>query len=93
MSEQNAGKGTCLEQFFYGTVTVGERGQVVVPAKARRDFGIETGDHLLILGHPTKNGLMLCKVDAIRSFLTNMIENLDSIEAAAVSSTSEQEEA
>ncbi len=28
---------------FYGAVTVGERGQVVIPAQARRDHGIEPG--------------------------------------------------
>lgn len=29
---------------FYGAVTVSERGQIVVPAEARRDFSIQPGD-------------------------------------------------
>jgi len=70
-----------VEQFFYGSVTVGERGQVVIPAKARRDYGIECGDQLLIMGHPTKNGLMIAKVDAIRAFLSKMIDDLKFIES------------
>ena len=35
---------------FFGAVTVGERGQIVVPKKARELFHIEPGDQLLILG-------------------------------------------
>jgi len=35
---------------FYGSVTVSERGQIVIPVDARRDFGIRTGDKLLIFG-------------------------------------------
>lgn len=35
---------------FYGTITVSERGQVVIPAEARSDFHIEVGDKLLVFG-------------------------------------------
>jgi AbrB family looped-hinge helix DNA binding protein len=35
---------------FYGSITVSDRGQIVIPAEARRDFGIEVGDKLLVLG-------------------------------------------
>ena len=35
---------------FYGSVTVSERGQIVIPAEARRDFNIKAGDKLLALG-------------------------------------------
>ena len=35
---------------FYGSVTVSERGQVVIPADARKDFNIRTGDRLLVFG-------------------------------------------
>lgn len=35
---------------FYGSVTVSERGQIVIPADARKDFNIKTGDKLLVLG-------------------------------------------
>ncbi|MFA5113808.1 MAG: AbrB/MazE/SpoVT family DNA-binding domain-containing protein [Candidatus Margulisiibacteriota bacterium] len=38
-----------MEGIFYDTVTVGERGQVVIPAKARRDFKIKAGDKLVVL--------------------------------------------
>ena len=35
---------------FYGSVTVSERGQVVIPADVRKDFNIRTGDRLLVFG-------------------------------------------
>lgn len=35
---------------FFGTVTVGKRGQIVIPHDARKLFKISTGDKLLILG-------------------------------------------
>ena len=35
---------------FYGSVTVSERGQIVIPTTARKDFGIKTGDKLLVFG-------------------------------------------
>jgi AbrB family looped-hinge helix DNA binding protein len=35
---------------FYGSVTVSERGQIAIPVSARKDFGIKTGDKLLVFG-------------------------------------------
>ncbi len=93
--DKNSRDGAGQEQFFYGSVTVGERGQVVIPAKARRDYNIENGDQLLIMGHPSKHGLMMLKVEAIREFLTVMTESLkefDSGHAMALSASPEGEE-
>lgn len=69
-------EGRRLTDLFYGTVTVGERGQIVIPAKARRDLDIETGDKLLIMGRTKKPGLMLCKIDALREMVTEYMEGL-----------------
>ena len=33
----------------YGTVTVGERGQVVIPAKLRQSYKLKPGDKLLVI--------------------------------------------
>jgi len=35
---------------FYGSVTVGERGQIVLPSKLRKEFEIKAGDKILVLG-------------------------------------------
>jgi AbrB family looped-hinge helix DNA binding protein len=49
---------------FYGAITVSDRGQIVIPAEARRDFKIEVGDKLLVLGD-LKQGLALIKASTL----------------------------
>ena len=76
-----------LERNFYGAATVGERGQVVIPADARKKFGIHSGDKVLVMGHPGGAGIMLCKIDCIRAFL----EELKRIESAAAAAVQEHD--
>ncbi len=47
-------------KYFFGSVKVGERGQIVIPLKARETFGIEAKDNLYIFGELNK-GLGLAK--------------------------------
>ncbi|MFI6866599.1 AbrB/MazE/SpoVT family DNA-binding domain-containing protein [Nocardia sp. NPDC050406] len=63
---------------FYGAVTVSERGQVVIPAQARRDHGIEPGDKLLVLGDP-EQGLALMKLEVLLRNLQGSSELLQQI--------------
>lgn len=49
---------------IFGTVTVGERGQIVIPKKAREIFKIKSGDSLLVLGDENQGGLALIEADA-----------------------------
>jgi len=58
-----------LAEYFFGTVTVGERGQVVIPAEARRQFGVESGDKLLVFSHPMSHWFCMVKIDAAREFM------------------------
>lgn len=51
---------------FYGTVTVSDRGQVVIPAEARRDLGIAVGDKLLVFGD-LEFGLAFGRADDVLS--------------------------
>ena len=45
---------------LFGVVTVGEKGQIVIPAKARKVFDISAGDRLVILGDE-EQGLAIIK--------------------------------
>jgi len=78
-----------LEQNFYGAATVGERGQVVIPADARKKFGIHPGDKVLVMGHPAGSGILLCKIDSIRDVFSSLLEELRRIEST-VAETEEQ---
>lgn len=75
-----ATKSNSIGNRFFGTATVGERGQIVVPAEARKRYGIETGDKLLIMGTPSGNALMLFKIDTLREIATKMQEDLQRAE-------------
>lgn len=35
---------------IFGVVKVGDKGQIVIPAKARKIFDIQPGDNLIVLG-------------------------------------------
>ncbi len=43
---------------MFGVVTVGDKGQIVIPVRARRIFSIKPGDQLMVLGEEGK-GLAL----------------------------------
>ncbi len=59
---------------FYGSTIVGERGQVVIPAEARRDMGITPATKLLVLGSPHKGILILAKAEYVTTFLTKITD-------------------
>ena len=48
---------------LFGLVTVGEKGQIVIPAKARKTFDISAGDRLVVLGDESQ-GMALIKSDS-----------------------------
>ena len=52
-------------KYIFGTVKVGERGQIVIPKEARTRFAIEPGDTLLILGDE-ETGIIVTKPDVLR---------------------------
>lgn len=42
----------------YGSATVGERGQIVIPADVRRSFSIKPGDKLIVFAKSEMIGLI-----------------------------------
>jgi AbrB family looped-hinge helix DNA binding protein len=79
-----------LEKLFYGSVTVGERGQVVIPADARKTFRIEPGDKLLVFRHPHHPGLVLARVDDVQALLTEVQQMTDALSELAGKATEEE---
>lgn len=47
---------------IFGVVTVGDKGQIVIPAKARKVFSINPGDQMVVLGDEAQ-GIALLKSD------------------------------
>ena len=63
-SDENFGLGVPPKgKHLFGLVTVGDKGQIVIPAKARKIFDISAGDRLLVLGDEGQ-GIAIVKADS-----------------------------
>lgn len=60
---------------IFGTVKVGERGQVVIPKEAREIFNINRGDTLLVLGDE-EQGLAIVKADVMKEIALKIFTGL-----------------
>jgi AbrB family looped-hinge helix DNA binding protein len=79
MKSQSDKRGYSKVHCFYGTATVGERGQIVIPAEAREELGFQAGDKLLVMKHPLHAGLMVFKIEAAQEFLAEVQASFDSL--------------
>lgn len=60
------------EKHLFGTVRVGEKGQIVIPKQAREIFGILPRDQLVVLGDE-ETGLALMKNDTFLAVISDAI--------------------
>lgn len=67
-----------MKQSFCGMTTLGEKGQVVVPAEARKKMQLEKGEKLLVLSFD-ENTLILSKVKGLEDFAVHLSEQLSGI--------------
>lgn len=58
-------------RYAFGTVKVGEKGQIVIPAKARKIFGIRPGDNLIVLGDEAQ-GIAILREEDFFKFVQNI---------------------
>jgi AbrB family looped-hinge helix DNA binding protein len=66
---------------LYGSVKVGERGQIVVPQDARVELGLRTGDKLLAFGGPFgANAIVLIKEESFSSILAEISRKMSGLE-------------
>ena len=69
-----------FEDAFYGSATVGDRGQIVIPAEARQELGIHPGDKVLIMRHPIHQGLLVFQLNSVKEFLDEFSAQVQRIE-------------
>lgn len=48
---------------IYGAVTVNDKGQIVIPSEARKEFGIEPDAKLVVFGWGSRKVLFLMNAD------------------------------
>ena len=74
-SEESLGLGLPPKgKHLFGVVTVGDKGQIVIPAKARKLFGIAAGDRLVVLGDE-EQGLAILKEERNLAF-SEVVRNM-----------------
>jgi AbrB family looped-hinge helix DNA binding protein len=61
---------------LFGIVTVGDKGQIVIPAKARKLFDISAGDQLVVLGDEGQ-GLAIIKAQSFLA-MADAVRNMNS---------------
>jgi AbrB family looped-hinge helix DNA binding protein len=69
---------------FFGSTTVGERGQIVLPADLRKKFKINAGDKLIVIGVSGKEEkrterVMLLKAQVLNELVEGMEEHKKAI--------------
>lgn len=64
---------------FYGTATVGTKGQIVIPAEAREELEIKENDKLVVIRAPHGHGFVVLKADAFEKFLNKMRDDFGSM--------------
>jgi len=80
MKSLNQGYCSNFSESFFGTATIGERGQIVIPAEARAELDMHPGEKVLIMRHPVHPGLTLFKLEAVREFLDEFAAGIARIE-------------
>ncbi len=68
MTQESEGK------YIFGVVKVGDKGQVVIPRDARKQYDIKPGDALLVLGD--QRGMALLKTEVFQAAIDQAMEGL-----------------
>ncbi len=63
-------------EYIFGICKVNEKGQIVIPKEARKVFGIEAGDSLVMLGQEGK-GIALVKAEVFGDFAEEVFKDGD----------------
>lgn len=57
---------------FYGSATVGTKGQIVIPAEAREELKLAEGEKLIVLRDPHAGGLIILKAEMLETMMEQM---------------------
>jgi len=64
---------------MYGTATVGERGQISIPADARRELSINSGDKVVVFGNKLNGAVIILKADVFEDFVDFFMKKLNKL--------------
>jgi AbrB family looped-hinge helix DNA binding protein len=78
-------------KYIFGTVKVGDRGQIVIPKEARDLFKIKPGDTLLVMGDK-KKGIAISKISKLKEFALSILSGINNKEELLKQLDDEEEE-
>ena len=61
---------------FWGSATVGTKGQIVIPAEARQALEMKEGDKLLIVSSANSGTLVVVKPDVLEKHMQRVQTNI-----------------
>lgn len=66
---------------IYGSVTLGARGQVVIPMKARKELKIKPGDNLIVMSGPPGRKEMISFIPSehVAQFLQHFEQHISAL--------------
>lgn len=67
------------EKKLFGTATVGSKGQVVIPADAREELGIEPGDRLYVIGSVNKKFVGFIKEEQFQELVEHFADTVEKL--------------
>jgi AbrB family looped-hinge helix DNA binding protein len=59
---------------FYGSATVGAKGQIVIPADARSAMQIKEGDKVVVVRGPREGSIVVFRVDSFEKLIAKATE-------------------
>lgn len=57
---------------FYGSATVGAKGQIVIPAEARAAMQIEPGNKVVVVKGPREGSIIVFRVDSFDGLMAKI---------------------
>lgn len=64
---------------FWGSATVGSKGQIVIPAEAREGLDIKEGDKLLIISPANSESIVAVKPDVLEQRMKHVQTNINDL--------------
>lgn len=62
------------DKMLFGTVKLGEKGQIVIPKEARERYGLKAGDTLMVMGDG--NGIAMLKNEVFMEIINAYMSGL-----------------
>jgi len=64
---------------FWGSATVGTKGQLVIPSEAREEMGLKEGEKLLVVSPSDSEAIVIIRPDILEQHLKATQTNIDKI--------------